>query len=558
MYDYTELQCLLQEELKTDCNMLTSDISHTDAEILWLRNSLWKKFQGVISPDADAKCLSLFKESNERCRIFTLSPKDLFEELVVGEVKTIFDNLFFSGPDQNYNLSDIFEECGTGPGASLHVDSYNFYTKLFDSSLSGTSEPLYRYYRYAISANPTWLSAENAREGMYGHRIVEGNRLSFVPKTSAISRSICTEPVLNMFLQKGIGAVFERVLKRKFRIDLSYQPLLNRDLARIGSMTGSYGTIDLSCASDSMSLVLLKEILPSYVLHWLEISRSPKVVYPDNTSGELHMVSSMGNAYTFPLQTLLFSVIVAAVYRLAGIHLHYGPRGPVNFGVFGDDIIVLKKVYFEVIRALQLFGFLVNDDKSFNSGYFRESCGGDFWKGRDIRGVYIKSLSSDADIYSVYNRLARWSSRSGVLLPKTSRWLLGKAPFLPIPFADGDAEGFKTPNPPPSSKYDRNTGACIYRALVKQSMYVRIPTSIERRGFYRKHKLRREIFYNADGILVSLVGGFIRDGRLGIRTDAERFKVRRRKTSSWRNYTAGSFTLGLEWILLSELYLSKV
>lgn len=554
MRDYARLKSSLQADLGNVDNMLTSDMRLDAAERLWLSNAFWKKFQDVLDSDCDRKCLALFLESNRKCQSFSLEPKTLFEEVLVNEVKTLFDNYFFCGPDQSYSLSDVFDGCETGPGASVGVDSYNFYTKFFDSTLSGTSERLYRYYRYAIMDRPTWLSAEKAREERYGHLIVGGNRLSFVPKTSDISRSICTEPVLNMFLQKGIGSVFEKVLWRRYRIDFSTQPDLNRQLAREGSLSGLYGTIDLSSASDSMSLRMLECILPAYVLDWLKLTRSPTVTYPDGSLDELHMVSSMGNGFTFPLQSLLFATIVAAVYRLADIKLAYRNGRPANFGVFGDDIIVHKDVYHLTIRALELFGFSVNDQKSFVYGSFRESCGGDFWKGHDIRGVYIKSLKHDADVYSAINRLVRWSARSGVLLPKTLQLLSSWVEFRPVPFEAGDSEGIKIPEPPPFLPRSAFTGGCFYYPLVKVSRSIKAPLDPSKAGYYRKHKFRREIFYNADGLLIAFLGGFIRNGRIGLRSEIDRFKVRRRVTSTWRSVTAGDFSLGDEWILISEIY----
>jgi hypothetical protein len=530
------LQQTLLDELKVEEHMLTSDMTLTAARCLWLKNSIWKKFQDEISEDADANCLKLFNESNERCRTFVLNPESSQDDELIGEVRSLWWDIVGNGPESNLELSVILDNTGVGPGANIGARSYNFYTKLFDSPLTGTSERLYRFYRYSIMANPTWLSAEKARENRYGHRIVAGNRLSFVPKTSDISRSICTEPTLNMFLQKGIGYALEQQLRRRFRIDLSQQPELNRRLAREGSANDTYCTIDLSSASDSISLKMLRDILPEELLNWLELARSPNVIFPDGTMNELYMVSSMGNGFTFPLETLLFSTIVVACYRVLGIKPKYGRSGPENWAVFGDDIIVRKDSYDFVVRALRLFGFSVNDSKSFNSGYFRESCGGDYFRGHNIRGVYCKSLLTGADVYSLINRLVRWSAESGVFIPRTVSLLKRLVDFLPIPFQDGDAEGIKVPYPPAGLARDPNTGAVKYRALVKVPKSVRIPLSSDQQLFFRHHKRRRETFYNSDGIMVAFVGGFIRDGRISVRDDRETFKIRNRLTSSWASW----------------------
>lgn len=533
MHNCADLRSALQSDLKVEEQMLTSDLTIPAANCLWLQNSFWKKFQDELGQDADSNCLKLFKRSNERCRVFELLPLTSFEDVVIGEVKSLWWDIVGNGPESNIQMSDILDNCNVGPGASIGAKSYNFYTKLFDSPLTCTSERLYRFYRYSAMANPTHLSAEKWRETRFGHLVVVGNRLSFVPKTSEISRSICTEPTLNMYLQKGIGFVLEQQLKERFKIDLSRQPNLNRRLARLGSIDGSFGTIDLSSASDSIALKMLQVILPPELLGWLELARSPNVIFPDGTKDELYMVSSMGNAFTFPLETLLFSTIVVACYRTLGIKPTYDHDGPKNWAVFGDDIIVRKDSYDFVSRALSLFGFEVNDNKSFNSGNFRESCGGDYFKGHDIRGVYCKSLQTSADVYSLINRLIRWSARTGVILTSTVAYLRRQVDFLPIPFHDGDGEGIKTPKPPIGLKVDRNTGGVKYKALTKRSASIRMPISACQRLTYRHRGHKREISYNPDGLLVAFVGGFIRNGRIGVRSDADSFKIRNRVTSRW-------------------------
>lgn len=535
MRDYAVLRNDLQDDLQIRDVMLTSDMTLEAARSLWLSKSFFKKLQDEIDPLADSRCLAIFNHSNARCREFALRPDSTFDELVIGEVKASFDNMFFRGPEHTFSFSDIAANFDVGPGASADVQSYNFYTKLFDSTLSSTDERLYRMYRSAISLLPGWLSAENAREAIHGHRIVGGNRLSFVPKTSVISRSICVEPVLNMYFQKGLGSVFQSLLKKKFRIDLSSQPELNRSMALSGSVDGRFSTIDLSSASDSISLLLLKEILPSYVYDWMMLMRSPTTIFPDGTEVELAMVSTMGNAFTFPLQTLLFSVIVTSCYRVLGIKPTYTRHGPSNFAVFGDDIIVRQDSYNFVVHCLSLFGFVVNEDKSFNCGDFRESCGGDYWRGHDIRGVYIQSLKTRADIYSALNRLVRWSAKCGILIPRVIARLRSWVKFLPIPYSDGDSEGIKVPHPPSILKRNRNTGGINYTAYVKTVTKLKVPYLPSLQFVYRKRSgIKNPALYNADGLLIAFVGGYIRDSAINLRDEIDSFKLKRRTTSRWR------------------------
>jgi len=361
MYDYTEISNCLHTDLPESLNPFpTSDMDLSSIRALSMKSSFLKKNVDIIKPDADQQCLELFVSCNSKCTDFSLKPTKLFHDVFLGELKNILWNIFIDGTGQTVSLHDLCSEIIPGPGASLGARSYNFYTKLFDSPLTYTDDRLPALYRWAIRHNPTWVAAEQLRQSRYGVRKVAGNRLSFVPKTSAISRSICTEPSLNMLFQKGLGTVIEGLLNRHFRIDLAVQPEINKNLARLGSIDSSFGTIDLKSASDSISLNLLNELLPPYVLDWIMLFRSPVVVFPDGSSSKLDMVSSMGNGFTFPLQTLLFASVVRACYRVLGIKLEYLNGRPRNFGVFGDDIIVRKDAYEFVISCLELLGFMVN------------------------------------------------------------------------------------------------------------------------------------------------------------------------------------------------------
>jgi hypothetical protein len=560
MHAYAVAFQYLQDDLPKTDSILTSDMDLSSAQALWLRRSFLKKYEEVRAEDADSKALKLFLRSNERCKSFALKPSRLFEDVLVEEVKSLFDSYFYDGPNLTLDLASISRGFMTGPGASRGAISDNFYTKVFDSNLSGTSSRLYRDYRCAIADWPRWTNAENARLDLHGNAIVEGNRLSFVAKTSEISRTICTEPNLNMLFQKGIGSHIEELLERRWKLSASTQQFVNRELARQGSIDGSFGTIDLSCASDSVSLKLLKELLPPYVYRWLELTRSPYVVLPDGTREELHMVSSMGNGFTFPLQTILFASVVVACYGLLSIPIRDRASKTNCFGVFGDDIIVRKDSYAFVVRALELFGFEVNEDKSFNTGNFRESCGGDYYHGHDIRGVYLKRLSTSADVYSIINRLVRWSARSGIMLTKVVRYLLEQVDFLPVPPDAGDSEGVKVPCAPSALPVDKHTGGVIYRYLSAKPISFALPESPDETRHYPFSKgKKREIFFNPDGLLTSVVGGFVRNGRVMVRSDHVRFKIRRRVTSSWFDPDAvvARMPLGSRWKAAAETLLKK-
>lgn len=228
---------------------------------------------------------------------------------------------------------------------------------------------------------------------------VDHGKLTFVPKSAKTFRSIVVEPVLNGILQQGIRHAMEaRLSKAGLSTD---DRTVNQRLARAGSITNELATIDLSSASDRISYQLVKQLIPADWFRLLAAARTGTAEY----EGELLTLSkfsSMGNATTFPLETLIFWSLTAAAMDLAEIT--YDKR---SFAVYGDDIIVPSAAYDHVLNALNYAGFKVNTMKSFACGPFRESCGGDYYKGIDVRPVYQKTLVNGLSLFKIHNFYVR-------------------------------------------------------------------------------------------------------------------------------------------------------
>jgi hypothetical protein len=536
------LERLLSTDLGTEASHpLYEDDSLNRVEAKLLRRSFLKKFEGATSKLADRKSISEFLSRNEQCGSWSYQSSALFDDEIDGEVKSILARAILPDYDSTFGLAEISAGFQVGPGASVGSEEDDFLTKIFHSPLTSTNPDLYTYYVHAIRGS-SWAAGEKSRYAQYGLQIVVGNQLSTVPKTVDETRVICTEPLLNMLFQKGIGQFLEGSLRRSFGIDIrrgvaSTQPEINRELARLGSMTEgrkSFCTIDLKGASDSVSTRLCDHLLPGILNSWLKIARSPTTILPDGTRVELNMISSMGNAFTFPLQTILFASIVKACYRILGIQTPRCNSVEPTYGVFGDDIVCIKDAYEVVRRALVRYGFTVNDEKSFSSGSFRESCGGDFWRGHLVRGVYVKRLTTEPDVYSALNRLVRWSVRSGLDLDLTLWYLISRIrrALLYVPYQEGDTGGLKVPeNIAQIAAYDYWTRSPMYRALQPKPRTYAVPdqaiTWSVKNGHHR--------CYNGDGILVAMCGGFIRDGRIGLRekSDTPAFIVHWRSVPDW-------------------------
>lgn len=170
---------------------------------------------------------------------------------------------------------------------------------------------------------------------------------------------------------------------------------LNRELAREGSANGKLATLDLSEASDRVSIVHVADLLHSFP-SLKEAVFAARSTWARTPKGDVHLwkYASMGSALTFPLESAVFLTVVflgiesASNKPLSHIDIRR-LRGRVR--IFGDDIIVPVDYVESVVSALESYGFKVNHGKSFWTGKFRESCGGDYYGGDDVSIIRLRT-----------------------------------------------------------------------------------------------------------------------------------------------------------------------
>lgn len=520
--------------------------------------SLLKKWEGAMDETTKTRALEKFLKVNDQCKNWRLVDSERFgDDYLLGETKRLIADFWetrkpgFTFPvplvDHFY---DLLERGAVGPGAAIGAKGGDFYTKLFASRLSTTNPLLYEMYKRYIRAFPEWSNAESVRILHEGELdIVTSNRLDFVPKNDDISRSICIEPSLNMFYQLGLASILNSRLQSLWGINLETQQFKNRELARIGSWNGSFSTIDLSSASDSISLTMLRWLLPADFYRLLVSLRSPTSRLPNGELVELHMISTMGNGYTFPLQTIIFSAVVLSAMKMHGLAPVF-PHGSLegNFAVNGDDIVVPTEISQKVLRLLHLLGFTPNGEKTFVEGPFRESCGGDFFEGRNLRGVYIKRLDGPQDYYSVINQLNLFSTRTGILLPRLVQTLLKKVRFLPVPFWEDDSSGVRCC----FSVAKRYVGVCRYTQSILYRAWTADPPPLLRigdnyiatpRGFKRRA-------FNLSGLFLSILQGSVSPRGIPLIPKVCRWRTKSRIAPNWdcpRNYDVQTIQLLKGW-----------
>jgi len=219
-------------------------------------------------------------------------------------------------------------------------------------------------------------------------------KLSFVDKNAKTKRSIVVEPILNAVAQKGVGTYIKGRL-RSVGLDLRTQAETNKRLAQRASIDKSLATIDLSAASDTISYEVVADLLPLDWFLFLRNFRTGRIVYGEDEI-QLQKFSSMGNGFTFELETLLFWSIAHSVCCVEGIDAS-------EVSCFGDDIILPTAACDLLFVTLEYLGFSINRSKSFWTGDFRESCGGDYVCGFDIRPFYQKDLVSGRTLFLLHN-----------------------------------------------------------------------------------------------------------------------------------------------------------
>lgn len=243
-----------------------------------------------------------------------------------------------------------------------------------------------------------WASACASSEK--GPKRVRGNRFSTVPKDSRKHRGIAIEPSINLYYQLAYGKVIRSRL-RSIGLDLSKGQDIHRRLARVASCEGYLATLDLSNASDTICRNLVKFLLPSKWFEVLSDLRSPMTNFKGNWF-LLEKFSSMGNGFTFELETVIFLSLVAAICGREKI-------GTEIFA-FGDDLIFPASSSKDVISLLSYCGFAVNMRKTYIDGPFRESCGGDYFDGVAVRPHFLRqSPNEPQQLIALANGLRRSS-----------------------------------------------------------------------------------------------------------------------------------------------------
>lgn len=337
------------------------------------------------------KAEKLCEETNHRFR------GDLSE--VSSDVNSV---LFRAGRKIDSILGDVpsYSELkfSFGPGSTTSVKRARSNPRVKLEAHLSCSHEFVSHAKEFLAEFPGWTESQvdkNRQLRLYPSH----GKLQFVPKNSKTMRSIGVEPTLNGFGQQGIGKYIRQRLRMN-GVDLSDQTK-NQKLARKGSIDGSLATVDMSSASDTIAYGLVMHLLSWDWFDLLDRFRTGTVCYKDKII-RLAKFSSMGNSYTFELESLIFYSLAYSTCTHLGID-------PGEVSVYGDDVIIPVEAMTLFEEVISVCGFVVNMSKSYKSGPFRESCGTDYLGGIDIRPFYLKDQISCRVLFNMHN----WFIRHG-------------------------------------------------------------------------------------------------------------------------------------------------
>lgn len=312
------------------------------------------------------------------------------------------------------NINGVYYNAKHGPGVSLG-DLYKGgkSTEFFKwASLPySVTEQALPYVKTLVWRDPRWASAllewYRKKTGVSCNinwlhfnrtifKVVEHSKIATVPKSAETDRTIAIEPVMNVFLQLGVDGVIRKRLKSRWNYDLNDQSV-NQDMSWAASVEDDFVTLDLAGASDTVTTMICKLLLPDSWYDLLMDLRTPK----GDCFGDIityEKISSMGNGYTFALESLIFGAAVrCAIKRTRSVR---------KSAVYGDDLIYPKTAHSYLLTLLTYMGFKVNEDKSFVEGPFRESCGKDSFLGYDVRPLFLKEQLQDVrQLFYLHNSL---------------------------------------------------------------------------------------------------------------------------------------------------------
>lgn len=318
-------------------------------------------------------------------------------------VHDIADRIFSSFGE--FHPSDWRPKHGPGAVSDLLAGEYKYNF----SSWSSRLEYVFPSSEFAFANYSAWVDSLGTPRELHESEVP--SVAITVPKSQVTPRIIAKEPTGNMWCQQIVRDYLESNVATSILGEcISFRDQsFNQEAALQASLIQNRWTVDLSNASDSMSLWLIERMVRSNktLLEALWSSRSVYCEVPTAGGHEflrMKKFAPQGSATTFPLQTIVYAIIAIAACIIANgesISNDSIARAVRKVRVFGDDTIVPDYAGDVYVSLLTYLGFSVNHTKTFKTGKFRESCGTEAWDGTDVTPAYITYPYTESDPSSV-------------------------------------------------------------------------------------------------------------------------------------------------------------
>lgn len=357
-------------------------------------------FAKIEVPCTNARNLSAldgFKQADAETGMWDQSEKG--EELA--NLRRIYELLFrevLVKMDHRCYYGDLIPRHGPGAVAERTRGNAKFDFVNWPSRL----DDVFPYREYGIPALRYHYLADHVQ--FPAQHEERPSRIILVPKTMKTPRVIAAESTALQYMQQALLRELVPLLEGDSLVGqmigfTDQEP--NRRMAREGSITGSLATLDLSEASDRVSYRQVVNSVERIAPHFASAIKATRGQLAELPSGEIISIqkfASMGSALCFPMEAMTF---LAGVFL--GIEKYLLSTGQLRshltradvrrlsgkVRVYGDDIIIPVECVDAVIEQFSAFGWKVNSNKSFWTGLFRESCGGDFYAGQEVTPVKL-------------------------------------------------------------------------------------------------------------------------------------------------------------------------
>lgn len=393
-------------------------------------------------------------QANNVCQDFVVTDAALPTEIQLDDVlrhaRNYVTNVFGS-----FDPYDIHPR--HGPGA-VSTGEKNHEKHVFRRLFTGIEQqyPFTEYFVWSLSHvvdRPDYLS---------GLKIEDTGtaKVVLVPKDSRGPRLISCEPLEYQWIQQGLGNAMRHHLERNRytsrRVNFASQEV-NRNLARLGSLTRKWVTLDMKEASDRVSLALVELLFADCprLLACMKAARTPRTRLPNGDIVHMKKFAPMGSNLCFPVEAFVFHALAVGclvnetyhkvrqckpAYQWAS-YQSLLRRAARRVYVYGDDIICRDTDYRLLQEYFPKVGLKFNLDKCCTQGSFRESCGLDAYKGVDVTPLRLKCVinrrpkqaaSSYCSLVAFSNAAAeRGNRRVAELVAQRVEQDLGPLPVFP-------------------------------------------------------------------------------------------------------------------------------